>query len=392
VVVDCGEKEGEVVMSDERTVRYFTTNDAEEDESRMLKVYDSLKGEKPVSLGELERISGISLDILTEKMKGYAKNKVVELSHVNGDGASCEVSCREADGKGFLGISFEKENCFLTVLDSCGNISRKEKLPLQSLKTLRGRKGEIKDIVKTVSKTTTFKGIPLRLGGVVINSRMEGKERKGIMLVTEGLSKVFKCDIALARRAAAAAYVEKKENPAALIKKKTLYFHTDSGEGVIVEGEHVTESRAPGMGKESYLRAWDQFDAARIAEELAKKGMGTDIVGMVKGDLDLVTISEVLEASENGDELAEDLVKRSALALGVRAAYLSNIFDIDVIVLGGGIENPGTKFMEYMKKSFDCFLLNDKKGKVDIVEGTSDEDIYSLGAALLSRRETFMEG
>ena len=378
-------------MDENRAVRYFTTNDTGKDASKMLKVYGALKGEKPVSLGELEKLSGISLDILTEKMRLCAKNKVVELSQVHGDEASCEVSCRESEGKGFLGISFEKENCFLTILDSCGNISRKENLPLQALKTLRGRMGELKDIVKTVSKTTAFKGIPLRSGGVVINSRMEGKERKGIKLVIEGLSKVFKCEIALARRAAAAAYVEKKDNPAASEKKKMLYFHTDSGEGVIVEGEHVTESRAPGKGNESYLRAWDQFDAAGTARELAKKGMGTDIVGMVKGDLDLVTISEVLEASENGDELADDLVKRSALALGVRAAYLANLFDIDVVVLGGGIERPGVKFREYMKKSFDCFLLNEKKGKVEIAAGVSDENIYSLGAAFLSRREIFME-
>ncbi|MFA6636832.1 MAG: ROK family protein [Candidatus Omnitrophota bacterium] len=379
-------------MSNDRAVRYFTTNDVGEDELKMLKVYGALKGEKTVSLGELERISGVSSDILIEKMKGLVKNKVVELSDVHGGGASFDVICREAEGKGFLGISFGKENCFLTVLDSCGSLSRKEKLPLQSLKTLRGRIGEIKDIIRTVSKTTTFRGIPLRSGGVVINSQMEGKERKGIALVVEGLSKVFKCDIALARRAAAAAYTEKKDNPAAVEKKKMLYFHTDSGEGVIVEGERIIESRAPGKGNESYLRAWDQFDAARIAIDLAEKGMGTDIVGMVKGDLGLVTIYEVLEASENGDELAEDLVKRSALALGVRAAYLANLFDIDVIVLGGGIERPGVKFREYMKESFDRFLLNEKKGKVDIVGGISDENVYSLGAALLSRREIFMEG
>ena len=377
-------------MKSDGKVKYFTANDAGEDVLAELRVYGIIKSGKVFTFDEIQKASSIFSDILDDKIRLFAAKKVVEIRQNNGDMLRREISCREADGKGFLGISFEGENCSMVVLDSRGEVSRKEKLHIPELKTLRGRVGEIKSIVKTVAKTTSFRGIPLRFGGVVIHGAMEGKEKKGIAIVAEGLSKIFKCDMLVARRATAAAYAEKHQNPATK-EKNMLFLHTDSGEGVLIDGERITESRAPEQGKESYLRAWDQFDAVSTAKDLVKKGVGTDIVGIVTGDVAAISMAEVLVASEKGDELALELVKRSALALGVRSAYLVNIFDVDIIVLGGGIERPEGGFNSYMKESFNRFLLNKNAGKIEIIGGFSGEEVYSLGAALLCRREMFTE-
>ena len=377
-------------MSSGRVTRYFTTNDASEDISEMLNIFYVVKKGEGSTLCDIHRSSGLSKEILSAKLNLCAEKKIMEMSRKQEDTGDCNATCVQTDGKGFLGISFDGESCSLTVLDPRGEVVRKEVLAIPLLGTLRGRVGEIKEIVKQVAKLTSFKGIPLRLGGVVINSLMEGKEKKGVAIVAEGLSRAFKCEIIVAKRATAASYAEKQLNPF-LKEKSMLYLHTDSGEGVLIERENITESRAPGKGKESYLRAWDQFDAVRTAKELLRKGMGTDIVSLVGANVDSVSISEVLKAAEKGDELAEDLVKRSALALGVRAAYLSNIFNIDVIVLGGGIEAEEGGFKEHMKKSFRKFLLNEKKDRIEVVGGVVGDEIYSLGAALLCRREIFAE-
>ena len=377
-------------MGNNREVRYFTTNDAGDDVKAMLRIFGVIKSGEVSTFDEIRSAAGVEQDFLADKIRLCRENKSIERRHNGGSEGGCEIDCREADGKGFLGISFEGENCSLVVLDSRGEVSRRETLPIPELKTLRGRVGEIKTIVKTVSKTTSFRGVPLRACGVVIHEAMEGKERKGISIVAEGLSKVFKCDVIVARRATAAAYTEQQKNPE-VKANKMIFLHTDSGEGVLIKGENIIESRAPAMGKESYLRAWDQFDAVETAKDLVRKGLGTDIVGMVKGDVNAVSIVEVLEAAEKGDELAADLIKRSALALGVRTAYLANIFNVDMIVLGGGVERAAGGFKEHMKESFERFLLNEKKKKVEITGGSSEVEVYSLGAALLCRREMFTE-
>jgi glucokinase len=99
----------------------------------------------------------------------------------------------------------------------------------------------------------------------------------------------------------------------------------------------------------------------------------------------------VLTAAENKDELAEDLVKRSALALGVRAAYLVNIFGTDKVILGGGTEKKEGNFIQYVGESSQRFLLNKVVNTVKIVPGTLGDEAFSIGAASLCRRELFME-
>ena len=91
------------------------------------------------------------------------------------------------------------------------------------------------------------------------------------------------------------------------------------------------------------------------------------------------------------DELAEDLVKRSALALGVRAAYLVNLFDCGNIILGGGIEIKEGDYAGNVKESAEKFVLKKNFGKMKIIPGVLGKESSSIGAAALCRRELFME-
>ena len=112
---------------------------------------------------------------------------------------------------------------------------------------------------------------------------------------------------------------------------------------------------------------------------------------MVNGDIGALTLSTVLDAAEEKDELAEDLIKRSALALGVRTAYLVNIFDINLVILGGGTQKKEGRFIDYVRESAEKFLSEDKVKKTKIIPGILGDEASSIGAALLCRRELFME-
>jgi glucokinase len=112
---------------------------------------------------------------------------------------------------------------------------------------------------------------------------------------------------------------------------------------------------------------------------------------MVDGNIDSITLDVVLDAAENHDELAEDLVKRSALALGVRVAYLANMFNTGIVILGGGMEKKEGDFTQFVNESAKRFFLKDLAGKVDIVSGVLGKEASSIGAASLCRRELFME-
>ncbi len=130
---------------------------------------------------------------------------------------------------------------------------------------------------------------------------------------------------------------------------------------------------------------------ANMAKELVKKGAGTDIVRITGGDIDRINQDVVLKAAEEQDEPAVDLVKRSALALGMRAAYLANMFDAGFIILGGGIERKEGNFAKFVKESAGKFLLKKVAAKAEIALGVLGERASSVGVASLCRRKLFME-
>lgn len=115
------------------------------------------------------------------------------------------------------------------------------------------------------------------------------------------------------------------------------------------------------------------------------------MVNMVNGDVDSITLDIVLEAAEKGDELAGDLVRRAGLALGVRMAYLINMFRVPLVVIGGGVEKKKGGFVKDVKESQERFLLKEIREDVEILPATLGEEASSLGAAALCRRELFME-
>lgn len=85
---------------------------------------------------------------------------------------------------------------------------------------------------------------------------------------------------------------------------------------------------------------------ASEARRLIVKGQRTSILEQAGGDLQKVTARTVQKAAAAGDDLAESLVARTAHYLGTGLANLINIFNPDVIALGGGLTHLGEMLLE----------------------------------------------
>jgi predicted NBD/HSP70 family sugar kinase len=214
---------------------------------------------------------------------------------------------------------------------------------------------------------------------------------KSTDILSKGIKSIWKSDVFVAREAAAAGYGERDIGKKIFVED-VIYMHSDIGTGAIIKKEMISE--ASGQSREesgTYLKPWNQFSVVRSSKELIEKGIGTDIVQMVGGDLDKVSLEIILKAAEKKDELAEDLVKRSALALGVRVAYLVNMFNAENVILGGGTERKEGNFIKSVQESAKRFILKGVVDKVKIIPGVLGKKASSIGAACLCRRELFME-
>ena len=85
---------------------------------------------------------------------------------------------------------------------------------------------------------------------------------------------------------------------------------------------------------------------AKEARHRIKEGVKTSILEYAEGDVEKVTAQVIQSAAEQGDSLAKELIGRTGYYVGVGLANLINIFNPELIVIGGGLSNIGDMLFE----------------------------------------------
>ena len=85
---------------------------------------------------------------------------------------------------------------------------------------------------------------------------------------------------------------------------------------------------------------------AREARHRIKEGVRTSILEYAEGDVEKVTAQAIHNAAEQGDSLAKELIAQTGYYVGVGLANLINIFNPELIVIGGGLSNIGDMLLE----------------------------------------------
>lgn len=188
---------------------------------------------------------------------------------------------------------------------------------------------------------------------------------------------------------ACASLGEKKLNPEADVEN-LLYIYSDIGYGIVMRGDtYFGAEGGPGqIYGTQYLRPWGaELGIARAAKREVEKGVGTYIVELAKGELDNVRDDVVIEAARGNDDVASDIIETVGMSLGVRIAYLINLFEPEVVVVGGGIEKADELILEPIKKIVKRLALRGRRDTVRIIPSALGEDAVSLGAAALAIRK-----
>jgi glucokinase len=85
---------------------------------------------------------------------------------------------------------------------------------------------------------------------------------------------------------------------------------------------------------------------AREAKRRIKTGATTSIQQYADGDVEKINAEAIHKAAQAGDKLANELIARAAYYLGVGLSNLINIFNPEIIVIGGGLSNIGEILLE----------------------------------------------
>jgi len=181
-----------------------------------------------------------------------------------------------------------------------------------------------------------------------------------------------------------------------------LTISTGIGGGVIIDGKiwhgnhslageighNIIERNGPACscGKKGCLEALASGTAlAKNTISFLKKNsqVKTKIKSLVSGSLDNITAITIYQAARQNDQLALKIVDEAIanLALGVSNAV--NIFDPQMIIIGGGITNEGEMFFEPLKKYVAEFSMFKQSFSVPIVPAKLGDDAGLKGALAL---------
>jgi glucokinase len=86
-----------------------------------------------------------------------------------------------------------------------------------------------------------------------------------------------------------------------------------------------------------------------LAKEARRRivgGVRTSILEYADGDIEKVTPEAIHGAAQQGDSLAKELIARTGYYVGVGLANLINIFNPELIVIGGGLSNIGDMLLK----------------------------------------------
>ncbi len=177
-----------------------------------------------------------------------------------------------------------------------------------------------------------------------------------------------------------------------------LTVSTGIGGGIIIDGKLYTgPSGSAGeighmiidvhgpecnCGRSGCLEAMASGTAvAREAIRRVREGEKSSLVEIVEGEIDNITAEKVSIAARDGDSLALDVISEAATYLGIGMVNLVNIFNPEMIVVGGGMSKMGELLLAPARQVVEEMAFELPAKVVHIVPARLGDENGLLGAA-----------
>jgi glucokinase len=126
---------------------------------------------------------------------------------------------------------------------------------------------------------------------------------------------------------------------------------------------------------------------AREARRRIGEGVRTDILKYVNDDLEKVNAQVIHIAALQGDKLAKKLIARAGHYIGVGLTNLINIFNPELIVIGGGLSNMGDMLLAPAFKTAGQRAYKEAFQAVRFAAAELGRNSGALGAAAFALQE-----
>ncbi len=397
--------------------KYQTLSDRER---KSLAILDIIRKKGPISRTDISKLTGLNIVTISNYVNEYINKNLVIERGLDVSSGGRKPTLIELDAKnGFvIGVDISPNSMIAILTDLVAK-------PINKVKKLRPS-GHMEEVIKKsidliqelmdTSKVDikNIKGIGLGISGVISEDAgtirdtdpARGFTSGSYLTICSTIEDRFKIPTFIGNDATCAAFGEKRLAIDEEIENM-LYIYSDVGLGIIIKGDIYCGASgsageiqvAPGQeGKFgldekglSYLRPHGiDLGIVENSKKLAQNNAQSKVLKLANNNLENVTLDLVIKAAEEGDKQSIELIENAGINLGARVAYLINLFNPEIVVVGGGVEKARELILGPIRKTVRKLAFEEPATKARIIGSLLGEEAIALGAASLVLREIFI--
>ncbi len=405
-----------VMLSKRRLLDQIELNDHEK---KNLQILDTIRKKGPIARAEISRLIGLNIVTVTSYVDQYIKKGVIKEVGIDVSSGGRKPTLVDLNPAAtfLIGVGLNIVDMIAILCNLKGEIifSLKKDRPLQAGEALVASMTELVEELIEKSKVDTGKVHGIGIGIPGIFNRDTSSVRWPAGLLEDDLSIYVSIHGVFEEKFGIPTFVDNDANAAVfgeewygkeLGVQNAIYLYSGNGCGFMINGQiYRGASGCAGewlfdMSKESPLPAmvesyksgvWSMdLGIAIRAQSGQKENPNSKIYELVKGDTKKITILTVVKAAETGDAFAASLLKDAGARLGKKAAFLVNLFNPEMLIIGGGIEIGGAPLLDAVRDSVKQMSIPEATEKLRIIPSQLGENGVPLGGAALVAQNYFI--
>lgn len=390
-------------------------------ERKNLAILEVIRKEGPISRTDISKITEFNIVTVSNYVNHYIKKGLViegELDESTGGRKPVLVELN-AKAAYIIGIGLNMLNAVGILADLATKVVyevKRERIPENSEKVVALVQEIIGEIIeKSGVERSKIVGMGIGVPGII--------DEKGRTIRWPGLlgSKDVSACISIRdvfeEKFKMPCFVENDANSAVLGEKwlgldrevrHMVYMFSGVGCGIMIDGEiyrgasgasgelgiysALPEHQKAVQEQRMQLGRWEMelgmLDGAR---KIVQNGSPSKLRDLVSGKADEVRMKHIIEAAKANDSQALKLVEEGGYALGRKIAFLVNLLNPEVVVIGGGIEACGAPLLDAVKAAVKDWALEEAVNYVKIIPSAFGDKAVAYGVVGIVEREVFSQ-
>ncbi len=403
------------LLTKRRLIDQIELNDHEK---KNLQILDTIRKRGPIARAEISRLIGLNIVTVTSYVDQYIKKGAIKEVGMDVSSGGRKPTMVDLNPSAIysIGVGLNVVDMIAVLCNLKGDIvfSVKKERPLQAGEALvRSMIGLVEELIEK-SKIDTGKVHGIGIGIPGIFDRDTSTVRWPVGLLEDDLSISVSIHGIFEEKFGMPTLVDNDANAAVfgeewygkgLGVQNAIYLYSGNGCGFMINGQVYRgangcagewlfmegENPQPALVEAYKSGVWSMdLGVALRAQAFQKQQSDSKIYSLVGGDVKKITIMTVVKASQAGDKFAAELLRDAGVCLGHKAAFLVNLFNPEILIIGGGVEIGGVIFLDAVRDTVKKMSIPEATEKLRIIPSQLGENGVSLGAAALVAQNYFI--